>query len=80
MLVQIEAILNSRSRSLSNDLIDFQTLTPGHFLISSSLTAHPEKVSSPLAENRLSIWQKLSPTSILETLVCGLLEYTTNQE
>lgn len=61
MLVQIEAILNSRPLcSLSNDPNDFQTLTPGHFLIGSSLTAHPEKDLTTLAENRLSIWQKLS--------------------
>lgn len=61
MLVQIEAILNSRPLCLlSNDPNDFQTLTPGHFLIGSSLTAHPEKDLSHLAETRLIIWQKLS--------------------
>ncbi|XP_051169415.1 uncharacterized protein LOC127286855 [Leptopilina boulardi] len=43
LLVQIEAVLNSRPMEpLSDDPEDFSVLTPGHFLIGNSLTTIPE--------------------------------------
>jgi Family of unknown function (DUF5641)/Integrase zinc binding domain/Integrase core domain len=61
ILAQIEAILNSRPLSaLSNDPTDYQYLTPGHFLIGSSLTAYPEKDLSNSPENRIKFWEQCS--------------------
>ena len=57
-LIQIEAILNSRPLCpLSNNPLDFNVLTPGHFLIGQSLTAFPEKDLTQVSYNRLTQWQ-----------------------
>lgn len=61
ILYQVEAIMNSRPLSpLSNDPSDLCCLTPGHFLIGSSLTSYPEKDVTNISENRLSMFQKIS--------------------
>lgn len=44
ILIQIEAVLNSRPLCpISNDSSEFNFLTPGHFLIGEALVAPPEK-------------------------------------
>lgn len=54
LIVEIEAILNSRPLlPLSSDPSDFQTLTPGHFLIGESLTAPTEVDLTTTPMNRL---------------------------
>lgn len=58
LLCQIEACLNSRPIApLSDDVDDLQCLTPGHFLIGSSLTVSPEPSILNVKENRLTRWQ-----------------------
>ncbi|XP_011883694.1 PREDICTED: uncharacterized protein LOC105570854 [Vollenhovia emeryi] len=58
LLIQIEACLNSRPIApLSDSFDDYQCLTPGHFLVGSSLTVPPEPSLLHLAENRFSRWQ-----------------------
>jgi len=59
-LIQIEAILNSRPVTpISDDPDDLNVLTPGHFLIGSSLTAVPELSLENIRHSRLSRWQLL---------------------
>lgn len=57
---QIEANLNSRPLCpLTNDPHDIIALTPGHFLIGSTLTAPPEANLITEKTGRLSRWQTL---------------------
>ncbi|XP_076658249.1 uncharacterized protein LOC143362189 [Halictus rubicundus] len=58
LLCQVEACLNSRPVSaVSDNLDDYQVLTPGHFLIGTAIVAEPQPSVVHLAENRLSRWQ-----------------------
>lgn len=60
VLVQIEALLNSRPISpISNDPNDFSSLTPGHFLTLEPISALPDSDLSHLKLNHLSRWQLL---------------------
>lgn len=59
IMVQIEAILNSRPLyPLSADPNDLLPLTPGHFIIGSPLTAFPERNVSDIPVNRLTFWEQ----------------------
>lgn len=58
-LCQIEAVLNSRPiLPLSEDINDYCYLTPGHFLLGTSLTMYPERDVSDSRVNRLNYWQQ----------------------
>ncbi|XP_062556793.1 uncharacterized protein LOC134221620 [Armigeres subalbatus] len=60
VLVQVEAILNSRPMTqVSNDANDFNALTPGHFLVGRELTAVPEPSYDNVRVSSLSRWQHL---------------------
>lgn len=60
VLVQIEALLNSRPLcALSSDPNDISALTPGHFLTVETLTAVPDTDLGHLKLNRLNRWQLL---------------------
>ena len=60
LLCQIEAALNSRPLGpLHNNIEDFATLTPGHFLAGGSLVAIPQPSLIELNVNRLSRWQMI---------------------
>lgn len=57
-VVQIEAILNSRPLTpLSSDPNDLLPLTPGHFLIGTSLTRLPQADLRNISANRLNCWE-----------------------
>jgi len=59
-LCRIEACLNSRPLAPLNDTLnDYEVLTPGHFLIGSALTVHPEPSLLHINENRISRWQRV---------------------
>ena len=58
LLTQIEGLLNSRPlEPLSEDPEDVIALTPGHFLIGTTLNSVPEPSLLNLNESRLSKWQ-----------------------
>lgn len=60
LLVQIEAILNSRPLCpLSDDAEDCSALTPGHFLIGEALTVIPEASLAAQPTSHLSRWHLL---------------------
>ncbi|XP_018406879.1 PREDICTED: uncharacterized protein LOC108782971 [Cyphomyrmex costatus] len=60
VLTQIEAILNSRPLCpLSNSPDELEVLTPGHFLIGTSLMALPEKSVLDIPQNRINRYQLL---------------------
>ncbi|XP_026467804.1 uncharacterized protein LOC113371391 [Ctenocephalides felis] len=60
VLTQIEAILNSRPISpLSSDPNDYDSLTPGHFLIGKSLISTPDPSVFDIPDNKLSRYQRL---------------------
>lgn len=64
LVTQIEAILNSRPLSaLSSDPNDLNYLSPGHFLVGSSLISYPEPDITQVKINRLSRWQRISVTT-----------------
>lgn len=59
LLAQIECCLNSRPLvPISDDPSDFEALTPGHFMIGSSLKAVPDVDYSAIPFNRLCHWQQ----------------------
>lgn len=58
ILTQIEAIMNLRPLTpVSDDPRDLEALTPGHFLIGSSIVSLPEADVQEIPINRLSRWQ-----------------------
>ncbi|XP_062717001.1 uncharacterized protein LOC134292162 [Aedes albopictus] len=58
LLVQIEAILNSRPLcEQSTDPMDYEALSPAHFLVGRELTAEAEPMYDHLKENTLSRYQ-----------------------
>ncbi|XP_072389396.1 uncharacterized protein [Diabrotica undecimpunctata] len=60
VLIQIEAILNSRPLfPMSNDPSDLLPLTPAHFLVGSPLTSVPDRNLLDVMENRLSRFQRV---------------------
>lgn len=60
VLSQIEAVLNSRPLcTLSDDPDELSILTPGHFLIGTSLATIPESTLSLVKTSHLSRWQLL---------------------
>jgi len=59
ILIQIEAILNSRPLCpRTDDPSDCATLTPGHFLIGAPLNSLPEPSVRHVSESRLSRWER----------------------
>ncbi|XP_024881085.1 uncharacterized protein LOC112460568 [Temnothorax curvispinosus] len=60
LLCRIEACLNLRPIApVSDDIDDYQALTPGHFLVGAALISPPEPSVLNLNENRLSRWQMI---------------------
>lgn len=61
LLIQIEAILNSRPLcKLSDDDNEFAYLSPAHFLIGDSLLSFPEVDLLNVSDNRLKLWERIT--------------------
>ncbi|GFT16566.1 integrase catalytic domain-containing protein [Trichonephila clavipes] len=61
LLTEIEAALNSRPLSpLSSGFDDFETLSPGHFLIGRPVTAIVEPQLLNVKENKLTRWKRVN--------------------
>lgn len=59
-ITEIEAVLNSRPLlPMSTDISDFKYLTPGHFLIGTSMMSYPEADLSNYSINNLRFWNVL---------------------
>ncbi|XP_052565835.1 uncharacterized protein LOC120412439 [Culex pipiens pallens] len=60
LLVQVESCMNSRPiTQLSDDPNDLEPLTPGHFLVTSSLQSLPDPSYLDVPTNRLNYWQQV---------------------
>ncbi|GFV26087.1 integrase catalytic domain-containing protein [Trichonephila clavipes] len=58
IIIQIEGILNSRLLvPLSDNINEYEVLTPGHFIIGRPISAIPEPTILDISDNRLSRWQ-----------------------
>ncbi|GFX20370.1 integrase catalytic domain-containing protein [Trichonephila clavipes] len=61
ILCEIEAVLNSRQLTpLTSNFDDFETLTPGHFLVGRPLTSIVEAQITNINENQLSRWERVT--------------------
>ncbi|GFX17237.1 integrase catalytic domain-containing protein [Trichonephila clavipes] len=59
ILCEIEAVLNSRPLTpLTSNFDDFETLTPGYFLVGRPLTSIVEAQITNINENQLSRWER----------------------
>ncbi|GFT35357.1 integrase catalytic domain-containing protein [Trichonephila clavipes] len=72
IIIQIEGILNSRPLvPLSDNINEYEVLTPGHFIIGRPISAIPEPAILDISDNRLSrevaVYNKVC-TNYLETL------------
>nr|XP_015915288.2 uncharacterized protein LOC107445418 [Parasteatoda tepidariorum] len=64
ILTEIEGVLNSRPLTpLSPEFDEFETLSPGHFLIGRPIISLAEPQQIDITENRLSNWQKINKYS-----------------
>ena len=60
LLVQVEGCMNSRPiTQISDDPNDLEPLTPGHFLVTSSLQSLPDPNYLDVPTNRLNYWQQV---------------------
>ncbi|GFX37829.1 integrase catalytic domain-containing protein [Trichonephila clavipes] len=58
IIIQIEGILNPRPLvPLSDNINEYEVLTPGHFIIGRPISAIPEPAILDISDNRLSRWQ-----------------------
>ncbi|GFY27750.1 integrase catalytic domain-containing protein [Trichonephila clavipes] len=58
IIIQIEGILNSHPLvPLSDNINEYEVLTPGHFIIGRPISAIPEPAILDISDNRLSRWQ-----------------------
>ncbi|GFS72113.1 integrase catalytic domain-containing protein [Trichonephila clavipes] len=58
IIIQIEGILNSRPLvPLSDNINEYEVLTPGRFIIGRPISAIPEPAILDISDNRLSRWQ-----------------------